>query len=74
MTASQSHKSARRARRLSTGHDRARPDIRSSAQIVGQLLEFDAIRCAFISHFTVEQPVASARSKSASSLAALKSP
>jgi hypothetical protein len=33
-------KSARRARRLSTGHDRARPDIYQSSQI--ELIEFDA--------------------------------
>jgi hypothetical protein len=74
MIASQSCKSARRARCLSTGHGTARPDIPSSSQIIGQFLEFDAIRRAFVSRFTVEQPVASAHFKSASLPAALKSP
>jgi hypothetical protein len=74
MTASQSGKSTRRAPRLSSGHGRARPDIQPSSQIVRQLMEFDATRRSFVSGFTVAQLVGSARSKSASSPAALKSP
>ena len=42
MTASQSCKSARRACRLSTGHGRARSDIRRPTQIVRQFIELDA--------------------------------
>jgi hypothetical protein len=45
-----------------------------ASQIVRQLTEFDATRRSFVSRFTVAQLVASARSKSASSPAALKSP
>jgi hypothetical protein len=74
MTASQSCKSARYARWLSTGHGRARPEIRQPSQIVGQLMEFDATRRAFVSRFTVAQLVATAPSKSVASPAALKSP
>jgi hypothetical protein len=37
-------------------------------------MEFDAIRRAFVSRFTVAQLVATAPSKSANPLAALKSP
>jgi hypothetical protein len=51
-----------------------RPDIRQPSQIVGQLVPFDANRRSFVSRFAVAQLVASARSKSASSPAALKSP
>ncbi|WP_157450253.1 hypothetical protein [Bradyrhizobium sp. ARR65] len=53
MTASQACKSVRRTRWLSTGHGRARPAIQISSQIVGQLMEFDAIRRAFVNRFTV---------------------
>ena len=74
MTASQSCKSTCRARWLSTGHATARPEIRLSSQIVGQLIGFDADRRSFVSRFSVVQLVASARSKSANSPAALKSP
>jgi hypothetical protein len=74
MTASRSCKSAPRTRWLSTGHGKARPDIRQPSQIVGQFIEFDAIRRAFVSRFGVKQPAASARFKSASSPAARKSP
>jgi hypothetical protein len=74
MTTSQFRESAHRARWLSTGHGRARPDIRLSSQIVAQLIEFDANRRSFVSRFTVVQLVTSARSISASSPAALKSP
>ena len=42
MTASQSRKSARRARWLSTGHGRARSDIQPSSQIVRQFTALDA--------------------------------
>jgi hypothetical protein len=74
MTTSQSRKSVRRARCLSTGNGRARPGIRHLSQIVRQFIELDAIRRAFVSSFAAEQLVASARSKSANSPAALKSP
>ena len=74
MTASQSGKSARRARRLSTGHGTARSIIRHSSQIVEQLVEFDATRRRFISRCPVAQLVASAQSKSVNLPAALKSP
>jgi len=74
MTASQSGKSARHVRWLSTGHGRACPDIRQSPQIVRQLAEFDDTQYSFVTRFTVKQFVASARSKSARSPAALKSP
>ena len=57
-----------------TGHGRARPDIRLASQIVGQLIELDATRRSLGRRSTVVQLVASARSKSASSPAALKSP
>ena len=74
MTVPQSRKSARRARWLSPSHGRARPDIRQPSQIVGQAMEFDAARRSFLSRFSVERLVASARFKSTSSPAALKSP
>ena len=44
MTASQSCKSARRARRLSTGHGRARSDIKLPSQIMRQFTTFDPTR------------------------------
>ena len=47
MTASQSRKSARRTRRLSTGHRRARSDIQLASQIVRQFIMPDAIRRPF---------------------------
>jgi Transposase zinc-binding domain/Putative transposase len=43
-------------------------------KIVGQVMEFDPTRRSFVCRFTVAQLVASARFKSASSPAALKSP
>lgn len=74
MTASHSGKSVRCARRLSTGHGGVCSDICLPSQIVGQLMELDATRRSLVSRFTVEQLVASARSKSPSPPAALKSP
>jgi hypothetical protein len=74
MTASQACNAAGGARCRSTGHGRARPDFRRPSQIVGQFMEFDANRRSIISRFTVVQLVASARSQSTSSSAALKSP
>jgi hypothetical protein len=74
MTASQPSKSAHTTRRLSTGHGRVRSDITMSPQIVRQVATFDAPRRPFVSRFTGAQLVASTRSKSASSPAALKSP
>jgi len=74
MTTSQCRKSARRARHLSTGHGRARSDVQLASQIVRQFMMLDAIRRSFTGRFTIEQLAGSARSKSASSPAALKSP
>jgi hypothetical protein len=74
MTASQSGKSPRRTHRLSTGHGAARSNIRQSSQIVRQVVESDVVRRSSISRLTVVRLVASARSKSANSPAALKSP
>ena len=74
MIASQSCKTARCARHLSTGHGRPRSDFQPAAQIVRQFIVGDAILRPFIGPFTVEQLAASARSKSASSPAAFKSP
>ena len=74
MTASQSCRSARRVRWLSTSHGRAHPQIRPSSQIIRQFVEFGTARRLFVSRFTIEELVASARFKSASSPAALKSP
>jgi hypothetical protein len=74
MTAPQSRKSARLARRLSTGHGRARSDIQLSSQIVRQITAFDATRRSIISRFTDAQLAQSARPQSHTSSAALKSP
>lgn len=74
MSASQSGKFPHRARRSLTGHGTARPDSRHPQQIVRQFIEFDTARRPLVNHFTVAQPVASARSQSASSPAALNSP
>ena len=74
MTASQSCKSVRYARWLSTGLGRARPVLCQPPQIVGPPMQFDVIRRSRVSRSTVAQLVASARFKTASSLAALKSP
>jgi hypothetical protein len=74
VTASQSRKSARRARWLSTGHGRARPNIYLPSQIARQFTAFDAVRRSFVNRPTITQLVGSARSKSVSSPAALKSP
>jgi Putative transposase/Transposase zinc-binding domain len=67
-------KSSHRARRFSTGHGTARSEFRLPSQILVQLAEFDATRCSFVTHFTVKQLVASARSKSAPLPAAPNSP
>jgi hypothetical protein len=74
MIASQSRKSARRARHLSIGRREARSNIRLSLQTVRQFAELNVIRSSFISRLTVEQLLASARFKSAGSPAAPKSP
>ena len=57
MTASHPRKSDRRTRCLSTGHGRARLDIRLSSQIVRPLTEFDATRRSSSSRFTVHRLV-----------------
>ena len=61
MTASQSRKSARRARWLSTGHGRARSDIQLSSQIVRQFTRSTRPAAHPCSRFTVGQ-LAGARS------------
>jgi hypothetical protein len=73
MTTSQSRKSARHARWLSTGHGSARSDITLSSQIVQQFTELDVTCRSFISCFTFAQLAGSTRSASTSSPAALKS-
>ncbi len=74
MTPSQSRKSARHARWLSTGQGRARSDITLWSQIVQQFTELHATRRSFISRFTVAQLAKSTRSQSTGSPAALKFP
>jgi hypothetical protein len=74
MTASQSRKSARRARWLSTGHGRARSDTQPSSQIVRPVPASDAIRRSLMDRITVAQLAGPARSQSHTSSAALKSP
>lgn len=74
MTASQSRKPARRARRLSTGHGRARSAIQPSSKIAPPFIAFDATRRSVIGRSTVGQLAASARFQSHTSSVALKSP
>jgi len=74
MTASQSRKSAHRARRLSIGHDGARSDAGWSSQIVQQFMQVDVTRHSFVSRVTVAQAVEAARPASDSLPAPLKSP
>jgi hypothetical protein len=74
MTASQSCKSARRARCRSIGHGTARSDIQSSPQIVSQLAAFNAICSSFMSHFQLGQPAGPAQLQSHTSAVAFKSP
>ena len=62
MTASQSCKSARSARWLSTGHGRVRSDFQLTSQIVGQFAAFDAARRSVVSRSTVAQLAGAARS------------
>ena len=73
MTASQSCKSDRRARQLSTGHGPARSHIKLSPQIVRQFTTFDATRRSFMSRFTVSQLAEPAQLQSRTSPVALKS-
>jgi hypothetical protein len=74
MTASQSRKSARRARCRSTGHGRTRPEIRPSSQIGQTPTAFDANQHRFMHRFDLAQLPQSRRPQSATALAALKSP
>ena len=74
MTASQSRKTARRARCLSAGHGRARSNIQLSSQIVRDFTAFDPIHRSCMSRFTVGQFAGSPRLQSHTSSAALKSP
>jgi len=55
MIALQSGTSPRRARRFSTGHGAACPDIRHSSQIVLQLIRCDAGCRPFVSRFTLSK-------------------
>ena len=74
MTASQSRKSARRARCLSIGHGRAHSDIPPSAQIGRQFTAFNAPRRSFVSRSALGQLAEPAQLQSLTSSAALKSP
>jgi len=74
MTASQSRKSARRARWPSAGHGRAHPDIRPSSQIGQTSTALDANRRRFMHRFAPGQLLESRRSQSRTALVALKSP
>lgn len=74
MIASQSRKIAHRARCLSTGHGRARSDIRLSSQIVREFTAFDLIHRSCMSRFTAGQIAGSPRLQSHTSSAAPKSP
>ena len=74
MTASQSCKSARRARCRSIGHGRVRSDIQPSTQIGRQLGARNAICHSFVSHFPSGQPAGSAQFQSHTASAAFKSP
>jgi len=74
MTASQSRKSACRARWFSTSHGRARSDIQPSSQIVRQFAASHATRRSFTIGFSADQPPGSAPNQSPSSPATLKSP
>ena len=72
--ASHPRKSDRHTRCLSTGHGRARPDVRLSSHIVRQLTEFDAIHRSSSSRFTIHRFAGAHRLHSHTSSAALKSP
>jgi len=74
MTASQSCKSARRARCRSIGHGRVCSDIQPSTQIGRQLAAFNAICSSFVSHFPFGQPAGPAQFQSHTESAAFKSP
>jgi len=74
MTASQSRKTAYRARCLSTGHGRARPDIRQPPQIVRQSTPFNAAGPSFMSCSALGQLAEPAQFQSNTSSAARKSP
>lgn len=74
MTVPQSRKSARRARWLSTGHGRARSDIKLTPQAARQFAAFDAICRSSISGFIVRQLAGAARPQSHTVSAAFKSP
>jgi len=52
VTTSQSRKYARRARRLSTGHGRARSSIALSSQFVRRSAAYQAARWSYESDFT----------------------
>jgi hypothetical protein len=74
MIASQSCKSARRARHLSTGHGRPRSDFQIASQIVRQLTTFQATYRSFRKRFTLGRLAEAFQSQSHALLAALKSP
>ena len=74
MTASQSRKSARRARCRSSGHGKVRFDTQPPTQIGRQLPAFNAICGSYMSHFPFGQPARPAQLQSHTSAAAFKSP
>ena len=74
MTASQSRKSAHRARCRFIGHGRVRPDIQPSPQIGRQLTAFNAARRSFVSHSPFGQPAGSVQFQSHTASAAFQSP
>jgi hypothetical protein len=74
MTASQSGKSARYARCLSTGHGKARSDIKLKSQVARQFAAFDATCRSSISRCIVSQLAASLDPNRTLRPAALKSP
>lgn len=67
-------KTARRARRPSTGHGGMRQYAHRSPPIRQQFIAFDPVPHTFTCRATVAQLAASARTPSANSPAALKSP
>ena len=74
MTASQSRKTARRARCLSAGHGRARSDIQPLSHIARQFTAFNATHRSFASRSALGHLAEPAQLQSLTSSAALKSP
>ena len=74
MTASQSRKSAHRARCRSIGHGRVCSNIQLSPQIGCQLTAFNAICGSFMNHFQLGQSAGPAQLQFHTSAVAFKSP